>query len=59
VIVPTAGSLLDLQHLASEFTHQYRVSYTLPAGTKPSDRLAVSVTRNGLSVRAPTRIERE
>jgi hypothetical protein len=55
-IAPTAGTLIDLQHLASELLQQYRVSYTLPAGVKPSDRLAVSVTRKGLSVRAPTRI---
>ena len=55
-IAPTAGTLIDLQNLASELLQQYRVSYTLPAGVKPSDRIAVSVTRKGLSVRAPTRV---
>jgi VWFA-related protein len=55
-IAPTAGSLIDLQNLASELLQQYRVSYTLPPGARPSDRLAVSVTRKGLAIRAPTRI---
>jgi hypothetical protein len=55
-IAPTAGTLIDLQHLASELLQQYRLSYTLPAGVKPSDRLSVSIARKGLSVRAPTRI---
>ncbi len=55
-IAPAAGSLMDLQNLASELLQQYRLSYTLPAGVKPSDRLAVSVTRKGVTVRAPTRI---
>ena len=55
-IVPTAGNLLDLQSLASELIQQYRVSYTLAPGAKRSDRVAVSVARKGVSVRAPTRI---
>lgn len=55
-IAPAAGRLEDLQQLASELLQQYRVSYALPPGTKASDRLAVSVTRKGMSVRAPTRI---
>lgn len=55
-IAPAAGSLQDLQHLASELTQQYRVSYTLPPGMKRSDRLSVSVSRRGVSVRAPSRI---
>jgi VWFA-related protein len=55
-IAPTAGSLVELQNLASELLQQYQVSYTLPAGARPSDRIAVSVTRRGVSVRAPTRV---
>ena len=55
-IVPTPGSLADLQHLASELLQQYRVTYSPAPGARPSDRVAVSVTRKGLSVRAPTRI---
>jgi hypothetical protein len=55
-IAPTAGNLNDLQNLAIQLLQQYRVAYTLPAGARPSDRIAVSVTRRGVSVRAPTRI---
>lgn len=55
-IAPAAGNLQDLQHLASELTQQYRVSYTLPPGMKRSDRLSVSVSRRGVSARAPSRI---
>jgi hypothetical protein len=55
-IVPSAGSLMSLQNLASELLQQYRVSYTLPAGAKRSDRINVSVKRRGLQVRAPSRV---
>jgi hypothetical protein len=55
-IVPTAGPLPPLQNLASEFLHQYRVTYTLPDGAKRSDRISVSVKRRGLQVRAPSRV---
>jgi Ca-activated chloride channel family protein len=55
-IAPTAGSLVELQNLASELLQQYQVSYTLPAGARPSDRIAISIKRRGVSVRAPTRV---
>jgi hypothetical protein len=55
-IVPSAGSLQQLQNLASEFLHQYRVTYELPEGVKRSDRISVSVKRRGLQVRAPSRV---
>ena len=55
-IVATVGFLRDLQALASELTWQYRVSYTLPPGAKPSERLNVSVKRKGLVVRAPSKL---
>jgi len=55
-IVPSAGSLMTLQNLASELAQQYRVSYTLPAGAKRSDRISVSATRKGLQVRGPSRV---
>jgi hypothetical protein len=55
-IVPSAGSLMQLQNLASELLQQYRVSYTLPAGAKRSDRINVAVKRRGLQVRAPSRV---
>jgi hypothetical protein len=55
-IVASAGSLLPLQALASELTTQYRVSYTLPQGAKPSERLNVTVKRKGVTVRAPAKL---
>jgi hypothetical protein len=55
-IVASVGFLAGLQNLASELLSQYRVNYTLPPGTKRSDRLNVSVKRRGALVRAPARI---
>jgi hypothetical protein len=45
-----------LLQLAEELAHQYQLSYRLPAGTKPSERVEVSVARQGTMIRAPTRI---
>ncbi len=36
--------------------HQYVLTYTLPDGVKPSDRLSVSTSRKGVSLLAPSRI---
>jgi hypothetical protein len=55
-IVASAGALQPLQDLAAELTSQYRITYTLPAGAKRSDRLTVSVRRRDLVVRAPERL---
>jgi hypothetical protein len=35
--------------------HQYVLTYTLPDGVKPSDRVAVTTTRKGVSLMAPSR----
>jgi VWFA-related protein len=45
-----------MEQLAQELHSQYELTYTLPAGVKPSDRLEVSTKRRGLRVYAPTRI---
>jgi hypothetical protein len=37
-------------------SHQYKLTYTLPDGVKPSDRLQVTTTRKDVKVVAPTRI---
>lgn len=42
--------------IANDLLSQYKLAYTLPAGTRPSDRLNVSLNRRGLTLRAPTRI---
>lgn len=49
-LVPT------MQQIASELVNQYEITYALAAGTKPSDRLAVTSKRKGLTVLAPSRI---
>ena len=55
-IVASAGALQALQNLAAELTSQYRITYTLPAGAKRSEKLNVSVRRKDLVVRAPARL---
>jgi VWFA-related protein len=42
--------------IANDLTNQYKITYTLPADTKPSDRLNVTTSRRGVTLRAPTRI---
>jgi carbon monoxide dehydrogenase subunit G len=45
-----------MEQLAQELLSQYQLTYTLPAGVKPGDRLEVSTTRRGARVYAPNRI---
>jgi VWFA-related protein len=52
----TSGIPRILQAFAEEMKHQYVVTYTLPDGTKPSDRISVTMKKKGLTLRAPTRI---
>ena len=51
-----AGVLHGLRSLASELTSQYRITYTLPAGAKRSERLTISVRRKDLIVRGPEKL---
>ena len=44
--------------IASELVNQYEITYTLPQGMAPSDRVSVSSMRAGVTVRAPSRIAR-
>jgi VWFA-related protein len=44
-----------LEQLADELLHQYEITYTLPDGAKPSDKVSVSSKRKGVTVRAPSR----
>jgi VWFA-related protein len=55
-IVASTGFLVGLQNLAAELTAQYRITYTLPPGTKRAEKLNVSVKRKGLTVRAPAKL---
>ncbi len=45
-----------LGQLADELLHQYEITYTLPDGVKPSEKLSVTSKRKGVTVRAPTRL---
>ncbi len=45
-----------LIRIANSLQQQYQLTYTLPEGVKPSERLAVSTTRKGITLTAPTRI---
>jgi VWFA-related protein len=42
--------------IADELVHQYQLTYELPPGVKPSERLAVTVKRPGVLLHSPTRI---
>jgi VWFA-related protein len=45
-----------LERVADELLNQYAISYMLPDGAKPGDKLSVSAKRKGVKVLAPTRI---
>lgn len=45
-----------LQQVADDLSAQYLITYTLPDGVKPSDRLNVTLKKKGPTLRAPTKI---
>lgn len=45
-----------LEQLADELLHQYEITYTLPDGVPPNEKLSVSSKRKGVTVRAPSRL---
>jgi VWFA-related protein len=55
-MVTSAGVPKVLQLIADELLNQTLVTYALPAGVKPSDKISVSINRRGASLRAPTRV---
>lgn len=42
--------------VANDLSNQYVISYTLPDGVKPSDRLAITIKRRGVTMRSATKI---
>ena len=48
-----------LESIAGELLHQYAITYTLPPGQEPDDKLEVKSKREGVTVRAPTRLEND
>jgi VWFA-related protein len=55
-IVATTGIVLGLRRLATELRSQYAVAYSRPPKGKSTERLDVSVTRRGLTLRAPSKV---
>ena len=45
-----------LAKIGDNLRHQYRLTYTLPDGVKPSDKLALTTSRKGLTLLAPSRV---
>jgi hypothetical protein len=45
-----------LERVANELLNQYAVSYLLPDGAKPGDKLSISAKRKGVRILAPSRI---
>ena len=45
-----------LVQLANEITHQYEITYMLPAGPSPSGRLQVLTKRKNVTLRAPQKV---
>ena len=58
-IIALTGFTKALQQVADDLSSQYRITYTLPDGAAPSDRISVSLKRKGLTLRAPTRIPKD
>lgn len=54
ISAPTLGAVAD--RLADDLLAQYELSYTLPDGVEPTDRLEVTSKRPNVKVQAPTRI---
>jgi hypothetical protein len=45
-----------MEQLGDELLNQYVLSFVLPNGVKPTDKLSVSSKRKGVTVRAPSRL---
>jgi VWFA-related protein len=45
-----------LQQVAADLSAQYEITYVLPDGVEPSERLEVKTQRKGVTLRAPSRI---
>ena len=48
-----------MMSIANDLSSQYVLTYVLPDGVKPSDRLSVELEKSGFTLRAPTRIFRD
>lgn len=57
-IAGLSGAIPDLQEIAEELNRQYLITYMVPAGERPNQKISVSTRRRGVSVRAPSRAGR-
>jgi hypothetical protein len=55
-ILTLEGFQSGLQQVADDVSSQYLITYTLPDGVKPSDRISVSLKEPGWTLRAPSRV---
>ena len=46
----------EVPGIATELINQYEITYTLPSGMTPSDRVSVTSIRTGVAVQAPSRV---
>jgi len=43
-----------LNQIADDLSSQYQITYALPDGVKPDKRVSITVSRKGVTLRAPT-----
>lgn len=55
-VAALTGMPRALQQVADDLSAQYLITYTLPDGVKPSDRLNVTLKKKGPTLRAPTKV---
>jgi VWFA-related protein len=55
-IVAAPGIIQSIQQLAEELANQYVVTYVLPDGVRPNEKLDVTTKRKGAVLRAPKRV---
>jgi VWFA-related protein len=55
-VMVVTGFPQALQQVASDLSSQYLITYTLPEGVRPSDRISVSLNKPGATLRAPSRV---
>jgi VWFA-related protein len=51
-----AGIGAVIAQIAAELQNEYEITYTLPAGTKPGDKLQVTTKRKDVKIYAPSRL---
>jgi hypothetical protein len=56
VIAAAPGIVSGLQRIAAELKSQYAVAYSRPTKGRSTERLAVSVSRRGVLLRAPSKV---